>query len=56
MSYIVVVDIVVEIVVEIVVVCDVAVSVPYVVVTTEEFNEHEYKGLYKPKKVTVINR
>ena len=50
MSYIVVVEIVVVIVIEIVVVCDVAVSVPNVVVTTEELTERECIGLYEPKK------
>ena len=58
MSNIVVVGIVVEKVVGKVVVdkdVSVAISVPYVVVTTEEFNERECEGLYEPK-VTVINR
>ena len=50
-SYIVEVVIVVDKVVG-----DVTVSVPHVVVTTEEFNEHEYKGLYKLSNVAVINR
>ena len=45
MSYIVVLEIVVEIVVEIVAVCNVDVSVPNVVVTTEELTEREFKGL-----------